>query len=73
MSFPGKLLTFNIKTQIIWTMTILSIIAVLLTYVLINLVIYEIKEDLLKNYMEYYYTIQNGKHFLLLGMITLNS
>ncbi len=59
MSFPGKLLTFNIKTQIIWTMTILSIIAVLLTYVLINLVIYEIKEDLLKNYMEYYYTIQN--------------
>ena len=40
-------------------MTILSVIAVLLIYILINLIIYEIKEYLLKNYMEYYYTIQN--------------
>ena len=59
MSFPGKLLTFKIKTQITWTMATISVIAVLFTYIFINLVVYQKKEELLKNYMEYYYTLQN--------------
>ena len=58
MAFPGKLLSLSIKTQIIWTMAIFSIISVILIYVIINLYIYEMKEENLNNYTEYYYSIQ---------------
>ena len=58
MTFPGKLLQLSIKTQIISTVFFSSIIAVILIYGLINLYIFEIKTQSLKNYKEYYYTIQ---------------
>ena len=58
MTFPGKLLQLSIKTQIISTVILSSIIAVILIYGLINLYIFEIKTQSLKNYKEYYYTIQ---------------
>ena len=58
MTFPGKLLKLSIKTQIISTVIISSIIAVMLIYGLINVYISEIKTHSLKNYREYYYTIQ---------------
>ena len=59
MEFPGKLLSLSIKTQIIWTVVISSIICVILTYAIINLYIYEMKEESLRNYIEYYYSLQN--------------
>ena len=59
MSFPGKLLSFSIKTQIIWTVAFFSFIAVLLTFALINIHISEMKEELIKHSMEYYYSLQN--------------
>ena len=58
MAFPGKLLSLSIKTQIIWTMSIFSFISVVLIYVVINLYIYEMKEENLRNNIEYYYTMQ---------------
>ena len=58
MAFPGKLLSLSIKTQIIWTVAIFSIISVILIFIIINLFIYEMKEENISNYIEYYYTIQ---------------
>ena len=58
MSFPGKLLTISMKKQITWTITIYSIISILLVYLIINIYVYEIKEQSVKNHREYFYTIQ---------------
>lgn len=58
MTFQGKFLQLSIKTQIISTVILSSIIIVMLIYGLINLYILEIKTQSLKNYKEYYYTIQ---------------
>ena len=58
MAFPGKLLTISMKRQITWTVTIFSIISILLIYLIINLYVYEIMEQSLKNHREYFYTIQ---------------
>ena len=58
MAFPGKLLTLSIKTQIISTVVVMSIIAVLLISAIINLCIYELKDESLNNYINYYYTLQ---------------
>ena len=59
MAFPGKLLSLSIKTQILWTIAIFSIICVVLIYLIINLYIYEMQEETIKDNIEYYYTIQN--------------
>lgn len=58
MSFPGKLLRYSIKTQIIWTTIIFSIIGIILINIIINSYIFEIKETSIKNHREYYYTMQ---------------
>ena len=58
MAFPGKLLSLSIKTQIIWTMVVFSVISVIFIYVIINLYIYEMKEENINSYIEYYYTTQ---------------
>ena len=58
MTFPGKFLKLSIKTQIISTVILSSIIGVILIYGLISLYISEIKSRSIKNYQEYYYTIQ---------------
>ena len=58
MSFPGKFLLMNVKTQIIWTVITLSSIAVILIYIIINLYIFELKEQSSKWITEYYYSIQ---------------
>jgi len=58
MPFPGKLLTISMKKQITWTVTIFSIISIILIYSIINLYIYEVKEQSVKNHREYFYTIQ---------------
>jgi len=58
MSFPGKLLRYSIKTQIIWTTLFFSLIGILLINIIINSYIFEIKERSIKNHREYYYTIQ---------------
>lgn len=58
MSFPGKFLRYSIKTQIIWTTIIFSIIGIILINIIINSYIFEIKETSIKNHREYYYTMQ---------------
>ena len=58
MSFPGKLLRYSIKTQIIWTTIIISIIGIILINITINSYLFEIKETSIKNHMEYFYTMQ---------------
>ena len=58
MSFPGKLLLLSVKTQITWTIITLSSIAVILIYIIINLYIYELKEQSLNSSTEYFYSIQ---------------
>ena len=58
MSFPGKLLLLSVKTQILWTIITLSAIAVILIYIIINIYIYEMKEQSIQYYTEYYYSIQ---------------
>ena len=58
MSFPGKLLKLSIKKQIIWTITSFSVIASVLMYLIVHLYIFEVKENLIKNYREYYFLRQ---------------
>ena len=58
MAFPGKFLTLSIKKQIISTVIFFSFVTVMLILIILSLSIYELKEDALNNYIDYYYTIQ---------------
>ena len=58
MSFPGNFLKLSIKTQIMWTIIFFSIISVVLIFLIINIYIFEIIGQYLKNYRKYFYSIQ---------------